>query len=69
MAPNAAGEEGSHAYQHRDTCGNRGRKNRRHNSNADICKKAADHELLVSCLYSTEFYGWAAKIEILGTSI
>ena len=52
---------GSRACQRRDTCGKRGRKNRKHNSNADICKKAADDELLYSCGYSTGFYGWAAK--------
>ena len=40
-----------------------------HNSNADISKKAADHELLYSCGYSTEFYGWTAKTADIGTSI
>ena len=38
-------------------------------SNADICNKAADHELRYSCGYSTEFYGWAAKTANIGTSI
>ena len=60
---------GSRAYQHRETCGKRGRKNRKHNSNADICKKAADHELRYSCGYSTDFNGWAAKTANIGTSI
>ena len=35
-----------------------------HNSNAHICKKGADSELLCSCGYSTEFYGWAAKTAV-----
>ena len=52
---------GSRACQHRETCGKRGRKNRKHNSIADICKKAADHELLYTCGYSTEFHSWAAN--------
>ena len=56
---------GSHVHQHRGTCGKRGWTNREHNSNADICKKAADH----SCGYSTEFYGWTAKIAGIGTSV
>ena len=60
---------GSRANQHRETCGKRGWKNRKHTSNADICKKADDYELLCSCGYSTEFYGWAAKTADTGTSI
>ena len=63
MTPSAAGEAP------RKTCDKRGRTNRKHNSNADFCKKAADHELLYSCGYSTEFYGGRAKTAGIGTSI
>ena len=52
---------GSRAYQHRETCGKRGGKKRKLNSNADICKNAADHELFHSC-------GWEAKTADIGTS-
>ena len=45
----------------------RGRKNRVHKSNADICRKAADHEPFYSCGYSIEFYGWAANTADIGT--
>ena len=61
MAPNAAGEAPALISTGRLVA----REEERivsHNSNADICKKAADHELLYSCGYSTEFYCWAAKI-------
>ena len=33
----------------------RGRTNRKHNSNADICKKASDHKLLYSCGYRAHY--------------
>ena len=42
---------------------------RKHDSNADFCKKAADCELLYICGYSTESYGWEAKTADIGTSI
>ena len=42
--PSAAGEVRS-AHKHKETCGKRGRTNWKHNPNADICKKAADHKL------------------------
>ena len=41
----------------------------KHNSNADTCKQAVDHELLYACGYPTEFYGWTAKTADFGTSI
>ena len=37
-----------------EACGKRGRTNWKHNPNADICKKAADHERLYASGYSTE---------------
>ena len=48
---------GLRAHQHRETCVKRGRKNREHNSNADICKKAADHELLHSIFHRVLWLG------------
>ena len=38
----------------------------KHNSNADIGKKAADYELLCSCGCSTELCGWEAKTAVTG---
>ena len=32
-----------------------------HNSNADICKKAVDHEFIIAGGYSAEFYGWTCN--------
>ena len=40
-----------------------------HNSNADICKKAVDHEFIISGGYSAEFYGWTAMTASVGTAI
>ena len=45
------------------------KKNRKHNSNADICKKAVDHKFIISGGYSAEFYGWTAKTADIGTAI
>ena len=39
------------------------------NSNADIYKKAVDHEFINTGGYSAEFYGWTAKTANIGTSI
>ena len=44
----------SAADKHKETCGKRGRTNWKRNPNADICKKAADHERLKASGYSTE---------------
>ena len=66
ITPSAASE--APALTSTETCGKRERKNRKHNSNADICKKAADHELLYSCGYSEEFCGWAPKTADIGTA-
>ena len=41
---------------------------RKHSSNADICKQACNHEILQSCGYSAEFYGWTAKTADIGTA-
>ena len=60
MTSSAAGQAPA-LIKHGETCGKRGWKIRKHNSNADICKKAADCELLCSCGYCTEFHGWATK--------
>ena len=38
------------------------------NSNADICKKAVDHEFINAGEYSAEFHVWRAKTANLGTS-
>ena len=68
MAPNAAGEAPALISTGRLVA----REEERIGStipNADICKKAADHELLSSCGYSAEFYGWAAKTADIGTSV
>ena len=53
----------------RDLFRKRGRKNRKHNSNADIGKKAVDHEFINTGGKSAEFYGWTAKTENFGTAI
>ena len=34
-----------------------------------FCKKAVDHEFIISCGYSAEFYGWTAKTANIGTAI
>ena len=39
------------------------------NTNADICRKAVDHESLFVSGYFTEFHGWTAKTADIGTSI
>ena len=52
-----------------ETCCKRWRANWEHNSNADICKKAVDHEFFFASGYSTEPYGWTAKTANFGTSI
>ena len=41
----------------------------KHNPNADIGKRAVNHEILQSFEYSTELYGWTAKTADIGTSI
>ena len=38
-------------------------------TNADICKKAVDHEFIIVGGDSAEFYGWTAKTANIGTSI
>ena len=41
----------------------------RHDSNADICRKAVDHEFYKTGGLSAEFYGWTAKTANFGTAI
>ena len=68
MAPYAAGEAPA-LFSTGRLVAKEEERNRKHNSNADICKKAADHEILHAFGYSTKFYGWAAKTADIGTSI
>ena len=44
-------------------------RNKGHHSNADICKKAVDHEFIISGGCSAELFGWATKTADIGTSI
>ena len=41
----------------------------RHNSNADICRKAVDYEFVNTSGISAEFYGWTAETAISGVAI
>ena len=45
------------------------RTNWRHNSTADICKKAVDCEFFNTGGISAEFFGWTAKTTNMGTAI
>ena len=40
-----------------------------HNSNADVCEKAVDHEFVNTGRYSAEPYGWTAKTAHIGAAI
>ena len=60
---------GSGAYWYRDFCRKRRQSTKGHNSNADICKKAVDHEFIIAGGDSAEFYGWTAKTANIGTAI
>ena len=44
-------------------------KQKRHNSSADVCEKAFDHESVNTGGISAEFYGWTAKTANIGTAI
>ena len=40
-----------------------------HNSNADVCEKAVDHEFVNTGKNSAEPYGWTAKTANIGAVI
>ena len=43
--------------------------NRGTNSNADICRKAVDHEFIIVGGHSAEFHGWTAETANIGAAI
>ena len=53
----------------RATCRVRWRTNWKHNSNADDCKKAVNHEIFLTGGNSTEFYGCTGKTADIGASV
>ena len=40
-----------------------------HDYNADVCKKAVNHEFLFASGNSIEFYGWTARTTDIGASV
>ena len=59
----------SSACLHRATCRTRWRTNWEHDNNADVWKKAVNHEFFFTRGNSTEFCGWTAKTADIGTSL
>ena len=53
----------------RETCRERWRTNSEHNTNADVSRKAVNHEFLLTSGNSTEFYGCTAKTANIGSSV
>ena len=58
----------STSNRHRDLCRKRWRAKWRHNSNADICKKAVDHEFIIPSIPQNSL-GWTAKTANFGAAI
>ena len=57
------------AGKYRATCRKRWRTNWEHNTNADDCKKAVNHECILTSGSTTEFYGCTAKTADIGASV
>ena len=60
---------GSSARKYRDTCRKRWRTNWQYDNNADVWKKAVNHEFLFAGGNPTECYGWTAKTTDIGASV
>ena len=59
----------STSNRNRDLFRKRCRAEFRHNSIADICNKAVDHESITAGGYSSKFYGWTAKTANIGAAL
>ena len=57
------------AEKYRGTCRWKWRTNWKHNSNANVCREAVNHEFFPTSGKSTEFYGWSAKTANIGASV
>ena len=57
------------AGKHGETCRERRGENLEHGCNADVWKKAVNHEFFFTSGNPTEFYGWTAKTTDIGASV
>ena len=57
------------AEKYMTTCPERRRTNWKHNSIADVCRKAVNHEFFPTIGNTTEFYGWTAKTTDIWASV